>query len=167
MKYKCISCLLLEWVVIGCSTTSRVYLDSPANAIEEINEVSQDQDINTVTKDELLPGNQNRITNTLFNAKPTSHLSDSITVIGQLQSYPENDTIRHEPKYFRNYVYVEVWGYSPWFSINYVRLIPSYNMSIGIGTGGVPYFRGHTVDGEILNAFIEKQFSLTEKFFIG
>lgn len=50
----CIAFFLLPWLIIGCSTTSRVNLDSPENTIEEINEVSQDRDVRIRKTDRTL-----------------------------------------------------------------------------------------------------------------
>ncbi|MDG5766805.1 hypothetical protein QA596_04940 [Balneolales bacterium ANBcel1] len=37
----CIAFFLLLWLITGCSTTNTVHRDSPASAIDEINELSQ------------------------------------------------------------------------------------------------------------------------------
>lgn len=53
-NFNCIAFFLLPWLIIGCSTTSRVNLDSPENTIEEINEVSQDRDVRIRKTDRTL-----------------------------------------------------------------------------------------------------------------
>lgn len=101
-------------------------------------------------------------------AQPGLADTNSTVLSDQEHTDSENDTLRNKkPEYFRNHVYVEVWGHAIG-SINYNRWYPKYNFLIGGGLSLTPWDNFFDFEGiNSVNIFVFKQLHLIDKFQYG